>query len=78
MVSMLKPFLEGLHYRHSGAHASAKPQMRTAHRRMRSAHGEWDGAPSALVGVFARGDLLDQLDDAAPKLGIGDPRERAG
>src|SRR5579872_6327921 len=31
-----------------------------------------------LVGAFARGDLFDQFDDAAPNLGIGDARERAG
>src|ERR1700730_10901955 len=33
---------------------------------------------STLVGGFARGDLLDQFDDAAPELGIRDARERAG
>src|SRR5271154_6875689 len=33
---------------------------------------------SALVGAFARGDLLDHLDNAAPKLGVGDARECAG
>src|SRR5665213_716718 len=33
---------------------------------------------SALVGAFARGDLLDQVDDAAPELGVGDAREGAG
>ena len=27
---------------------------------------------------FARCDLLDQIDDAAPKLGVGDARECAG
>src|SRR6187397_2688450 len=30
----------------------------------------------ALVRPFARGDLLDHLDDAAPELGIGNARER--
>ena len=33
---------------------------------------------SALVGRFARGDLFDQLDNAAPELGVGDARERTG
>src|SRR4051812_11803660 len=33
---------------------------------------------SALVGSFARGDLFDHLDNAAPELGVGDARERAG
>src|ERR1700728_2042566 len=33
---------------------------------------------SAFVRSFARGDLLDHLDNAAPKLGIGDAGERAG
>src|ERR1700692_2026532 len=32
----------------------------------------------ALVGRFARGDLFDQLDNAAPELGVGDARERTG
>jgi hypothetical protein len=32
---------------------------------------------SALVGGFARGDLVDQLDDAAPQPGIGNARERS-
>src|SRR5882724_10276122 len=32
---------------------------------------------SALVGTFARGDLLDQFDDTAAQLGIGDARKRA-
>jgi hypothetical protein len=30
----------------------------------------------ALVRPFARGDLLDHLDNAAPELGIGNARER--
>src|SRR5260370_41757456 len=29
-----------------------------------------------LVRGFTRGDLLDQFDDAAPELGVGDARER--
>src|SRR5260221_14638211 len=33
---------------------------------------------SALVRSFARGDLFDQFDDAAPELGVGDARECAG
>src|SRR4051794_5605558 len=33
---------------------------------------------SALVGAFARGDLLDQFDDAAAHLGVGDAGEGAG
>src|SRR5450759_5436114 len=33
---------------------------------------------STLVGTFARGDLFDQFDDAAPELGVGDARERTG
>jgi hypothetical protein len=37
-----------------------------------------DGALLALIGSFAGGDLLDQLDNAAPELGVGDVRERAG
>jgi hypothetical protein len=32
----------------------------------------------ALIGSFAHGDLLDHLDNAAPKLGVRDARERAG
>src|SRR5204862_4996603 len=32
---------------------------------------------SALVGSFARGDLLDQFDNTAAKLGVGDARECA-
>src|SRR5215469_9637142 len=32
---------------------------------------------SALLGRLARGDLLDQIDDAAAELGIADARERA-
>jgi hypothetical protein len=32
---------------------------------------------SALVGAFARGDLLDQFDDATAHFGVGDARERA-
>src|SRR5712672_796159 len=32
---------------------------------------------SALVGAFARGDLLDQLDDTAAHFGVRDARERA-
>src|SRR5947209_7294581 len=30
-----------------------------------------------LVGSFARGNLFDQFDDAASKLGVGNARERA-
>src|SRR5487761_2149522 len=33
---------------------------------------------SALVGSFVRGDLFDQLDNAAPKPGVGDAGECAG
>src|SRR6476660_1646028 len=32
---------------------------------------------SALVRSFARGDLFDHFDNAAPELGIGNARERA-
>src|SRR4051794_39906061 len=32
---------------------------------------------SALVGAFARGDLLDEFDDATAHFGIGDAGERA-
>src|SRR5690242_1822100 len=35
-------------------------------------------AGSALLRRLAVGDLLDEIDDAAPKLGIGDAREGAG
>src|SRR5467141_3165899 len=44
--------------------------------------GSRSGAPRnddlflALVRPFARGDLLDHLDNAAPELGIGNARER--
>src|SRR5947209_8446479 len=34
-------------------------------------------AASALLRRFARGDLLDHVDDAAAKLGVGEARERA-
>src|ERR1700737_3373426 len=33
---------------------------------------------STLIRGFARGDLLDQFDDAAAELGVGDACERAG
>ena len=39
---------------------------------------ETDGLFSALVGTFVRGNLFDQLHNAAPKLGVGDARECAG
>ena len=35
-------------------------------------------AGSALLCRLAVGDLLDEIDDAAPKLGIGDAGEGAG
>jgi hypothetical protein len=39
---------------------------------------ESDDLISGLVGSFVRGDLFDQIHNAAPKLGVGDARECAG
>src|SRR6266566_8706028 len=40
----------------------------------------WDMSPLAwgLLGDLARGDMLDQIDNAAAELGVGDARKRAG
>ena len=51
------------------SHIRGSPALRALRNR---------GLLSAFVRSFARGDLFDQIDNAASKLGIGDARERAG
>src|ERR1700687_3370566 len=48
----------------------------TAYCRLRCRSNQND-LNSALVGSFARSDLFDQFDNAAPELGVGDARTSA-
>src|SRR5450755_3739928 len=68
---------------HSAAHRRCEPQMCDCTSGNLGIPGSRYCVPGmttmlALVGTFAHGDLLDQFDDAAPELGVGDACERAG
>lgn len=67
-----------------GASKASEPRMCNGTAEISTSPGsdrersEPDGLFSALVGSFVRGNLFDQLHNAASKLGVGDARECAG